>query len=499
MAAIGEMEAINSQIDALSVQMEQNSNKAAADQLGLRLNSLKIRKAEFLSMPSSTFTAADKAEFDALGVLISALENQISGILDKTVQGGNTQAPVNKDAINSQLVRRVLIGNVNRRTGTRRGKPKMATELRREMGEISRSSEFFSIGELQAQTGQAVNNFGSVAIKELMDNAIDACEVGNAPEVALNIVQDDDHIQLSVQDNGDGIAAKTINRIKDFDVRVSDKLIYIAPSRGQQGNALKTILGMSYALGSTEPVIITARNIKHTIYASPDSLGNIDVKHSKEKMDKTIGTTVSLTLSRQAGTSSNYNPIWWARSYALFNPHVSVQFDLFNRDEESYQDNSEDQKIQVVGASRGKMPLESNGVGINSRRLHAESVVSAFQQPTYTTKIQEYHQMYQSTVNIGTNIGTGKSWHKFMTNESTSPSWYDQDTFRRLISTYIKNGTNKTLRDFVMEFRGLSRSSKAKEVCDQFPGINHLSDLKDVSTLLKIMIETATPPRLPAS
>ena len=39
----------------------------------------------------------------------------------------------------------------------------------------------------------------------------------------------------------------------------------------------------------------------------------------------------------------------------------------------------------VVGASRGKMPLESNGVGINSRRLHAESVVSAFQQPTYTT------------------------------------------------------------------------------------------------------------------
>jgi len=40
----------------------------------------------------------------------------------------------------------------------------------------------------------------------------------------------------------------------------------------------------------------------------------------------------------------------------------------------------------VVGASRGKMPLESNGVGINSRRVHAESVVSAFQHPTYTTE-----------------------------------------------------------------------------------------------------------------
>ena len=40
---------------------------------------------------------------------------------------------------------------------------------------------------------------------------------------------------------------------------------------------------------------------------------------------------------------------------------------------------------RVVGASRGKMPLESNGVGINSRRVHAESVVSAFQHSTYTT------------------------------------------------------------------------------------------------------------------
>ena len=44
-------------------------------------------------------------------------------------------------------------------------------------------------------------------------------------------------------------------------------------------------------------------------------------------------------------------------------------------------------KLPVVGASRGKMPLESNGVDIDSRRVHAESVVSAFQHPTYTTKL----------------------------------------------------------------------------------------------------------------
>jgi len=50
-----------------------------------------------------------------------------------------------------------------------------------------------------------------------------------------------------------------------------------------------------------------------------------------------------------------------------------------------------DSQFWVVGASRGKMPLESNGVGINSRRVHAESVVSAFQHPTYTTNFWSLH------------------------------------------------------------------------------------------------------------
>ena len=48
--------------------------------------------------------------------------------------------------------------------------------------------------------------------------------------------------------------------------------------------------------------------------------------------------------------------------------HVEIPFD-------------DDFEFRVVGASRGKMPLESNGVGINSRGVHAESVVSAFSTP----------------------------------------------------------------------------------------------------------------------
>ena len=47
------------------------------------------------------------------------------------------------------------------------------------------------------------------------------------------------------------------------------------------------------------------------------------------------------------------------------------------------------------------MPLESNGVGINSRRLPAESVVSAFQHITYTTEYQIMAETVRSSLYYG--------------------------------------------------------------------------------------------------
>ena len=95
----------------------------------------------------------------------------------------------------------------------------MAVELKREMGEISRASEFFSVSELEAQTGQPKEKFVEVALKELTDNAIDATEAeSDRPEVIWDISMDDDIVRISVSDNGSGIKAKTIDRIKDFDI-----------------------------------------------------------------------------------------------------------------------------------------------------------------------------------------------------------------------------------------------------------------------------------------
>lgn len=203
--------------------------------------------------------------------------------------------------------------------------------MKREMGEISRSSEFFSVDELEKQTGQPKENFVSVVVKELLDNAIDATEPdSSSPEVSFDLDMDENTVRISVSDNGPGIKSKTINRIKNFDVRVTDKLNYKSPSRGQQGNALKTVLGMPYALGSKEAVVITARGVKHTIYAHPDSLGEVIPDHEKQKVANTKGTTVALTLPRNPAARS-FDPKWWARAYALSNPHVSVKIRCFDK------------------------------------------------------------------------------------------------------------------------------------------------------------------------
>jgi DNA topoisomerase VI subunit B len=148
--------------------------------------------------------------------------------------------------------------------------------MQRVMLETARAAEYFSVKELQAQTGQAAENFASVILKELVDNGLDACEsAGVPPAIGIAVNQDEESIQIVVQDNGLGIDPSAIQRILNFETRTSDKAAYKAPTRGAQGNALKTIFGMPYALGSAEPVIIESKNVRHSVCAWVDPAGEL--------------------------------------------------------------------------------------------------------------------------------------------------------------------------------------------------------------------------------
>ncbi len=117
-----------------------------------------------------------------------------------------------------------------------------AAQLRRATLRTSHLLDFCSRKELIAQTGHQPEAWPLVVLKELVDNALDACEEAAVAPV-INVQVDEDGITVS--DNGPGIPAETIEGVLDFSVRVSSREAYVAPDRGAQGNALMTVVATS--------------------------------------------------------------------------------------------------------------------------------------------------------------------------------------------------------------------------------------------------------------
>jgi len=135
--------------------------------------------------------------------------------------------------------------------------------LARTVFATSRALDFCSRKELIAQCGHEVDDWPLVILKELLDNALDACEeAGVAPVVAVAVDVDG----ITITDNGPGMPESTIRRITDFSVRVSSREAYVSPDRGKQANALKTVLAMPFVLdGDAGTVEITTRGVAYSI------------------------------------------------------------------------------------------------------------------------------------------------------------------------------------------------------------------------------------------
>jgi hypothetical protein len=132
--------------------------------------------------------------------------------------------------------------------------------LERTMFRTSRLLEFCSRKELVAQTGHEPDAWPLVVLKELVDNALDACEeAGVPPEIGVQVEPG----AITVVDNGPGMPPETVTDILDFSSRVSSREAYVAPDRGAQGNALKTILAMPFVLdGEAGHVEICAHGLR---------------------------------------------------------------------------------------------------------------------------------------------------------------------------------------------------------------------------------------------
>lgn len=326
----------------------------------------------------------------------------------------------------------------------------MSAKLERTTFSASRAAEYFDARQLSALTGAPTDEFANVILKELVDNSLDACETaGVAPEIDIVVDNTAGGIRIGVSDNGPGIPSEVVRSLLDYNIRVSDKAAYRSPTRGAQGNALKTVIGIPYALGSREPLTVIARDgIKHTIRPNIDSAGNVRIGHDESNgIPWTSGTSVDVPVVSGYVTdpalehlAQEFQPQHWVRSFAAFNPHATFRYLCKSGDSENC-------------------------------------------------------EIYKST---------REEMKKYVPSQPTSPHWYSAESLKGLIFSHIAHardgGQDLPLGTFVRQFVGLTSSAKAKAVCSQMPAnLTHLSDfednLEDVARLLEVMQQEAREPK----
>jgi DNA topoisomerase VI subunit B len=280
-----------------------------------------------------------------------------------------------------------------------------ARRIERTTFTTSRALDFLDRKNLEAQTGHPMDQWALVVWKELGDNALDVCEeAGIAPEVTFRI--DTRRGSITVSDNGPGIPAATVTGILDFDTLTSSRAAYVIPTRGAQGNALKTLLAMPYVMGREtdgEPsaaTIIDACGIRHSISIAVDAVQQKPVvTHETRPCDRKTGTSFTIPWPKSACSQlivTKPRFVQIAHGFALLNPHASIT-------------------------------MEWDG--------------------------EPHHWP-----------ATDPQWVKWSPGNPTPPSWYDSASFERLVAATVHKDGTRTVRDFVAEFRGLSRSDKVAEV-----------------------------------
>jgi DNA topoisomerase VI subunit B len=324
------------------------------------------------------------------------------------------------------------LGPAGRREGRRaavsvsRDDP-MTHTLHRTTFATSRLLEYFSAKELSTQLGAGPPRWGIILLKELVDNALDACETaGTAPHIRITLSPDG----FVVEDDGPGLPASTVARSLDYRVRVSDKTYYISPTRGQLGNALKCLWAAPYVVNPESPgvVQVTSQGRRQTVAVRLDPIGQEPkMAYTVEETFVKSGTTIEVDAPKLAC----YSP-WGSvddfytsgrtlvSTYAVFNPHATLT-------------------LQLPG---------------------------------------------ETLVHPATTPG----WAKWRPSDPTSPHWYAPEHCHALIAAYLtreRAGDRAlTVREFVKQFRGLHGSAKQKLVTET-AGLSraYLHDLVDGDAL----------------
>ncbi len=257
---------------------------------------------------------------------------------------------------------------------------------------VSRAAEFFSEKELQMQMGAGRNAWLPMLLKELVDNALDACEgAGIRPEVSITVTDD----SITVADNGPGIPASTVTASLDYLSRTSSNNLYVSPTRGQLGNALKCLYAAGFVAHGQGLVEITAQGIQHRIAIGFDAIHQQPtLEHHQHPADATAGTVVKTAWPGAAGELDSEvftSASGVAFRFGLFNPHVSIH-------------------VESPG-DQGQRPLA---------------------------------------------LPYSEGFKKWKPNASVPATWFYRHQFRTLLCAHLASEPGMYVRDFIRQFAGMS-------------------------------------------
>jgi len=210
----------------------------------------------------------------------------------------------------------------------------------------SREMDFFTEKELVTQTGHDVGEWPLVFVKEAIDNALDAAEEADIlPDIAVLA----DATGITVKDNGPGLPEATLKKQLDFTVRASNRDAYVAPDRGKQGNALKTLFPMPVVVDQTHGrLIVMAHGKRHVITCAADPISQRPVINDDVTERPTAGTEIRIEWASRSGIDGDV--IWpfgncfptvvgestlhWQflnliEGFTLSNPHATFHLDWF--------------------------------------------------------------------------------------------------------------------------------------------------------------------------
>jgi hypothetical protein len=127
-----------------------------------------------------------------------------------------------------------------------------------------------------------------------------------------------------------------VEDILDFSIRVSSREAYVAPDRGAQGNAAKTLVAMPFVLdGKSGTVEVDARGVRHKITFSIDPIRQAPViRHERGTGLVKGGTCVTVRWPHSASSileNAADRFLQIADDYTWLNPHLTLTAEWFGR------------------------------------------------------------------------------------------------------------------------------------------------------------------------